>query len=117
MMAAARASEWARKAKMAADRAGTAARSMELAGFGLVWALLWPLLSTPVLAFLFWVCLALLWHLYITIILFYLVLSPPAFVPRSGFYPRPYCGLYLCYSLTCCVGFRPCCCPPRYHYH
>jgi hypothetical protein len=34
MMAAARASEWARKAKMAADRAGTAARSMELAGFG-----------------------------------------------------------------------------------
>ena len=35
----------------------------------MVWAVLWPL-STPVLAFLFWVCLALLWHIYITIILF-----------------------------------------------
>ena len=48
----------------------------------LVWALVRPLLSTPVLAFLFWVCLALLWHICITIILFYLVLSPPAFMPQ-----------------------------------
>ena len=58
MMAAARAA--ARKAKMAADRAGT-----ELAGclwFGPFYGPFYQLVS----AFLFWVCLALLWHLYIT---------------------------------------------------
>jgi len=67
----------------------------------LVWALLRPLLSTPVLAFLFWVCLALLWHIYITIILFYLVLSPPAFMPQP-------LGLFRLLSLAL---LRPCVIP------
>jgi hypothetical protein len=85
MMAAARASESARKAKMAADRAGTAARSMELAGFGGLVFGLGPFTAPTINSRVGVPVLGLSGPTVAPrhkIILFYLVLSPPAFMPQ-----------------------------------